>query len=238
MSKTSGPAFSEPMDTAVIYALVDAHCSDPIERYRYVGQTRVHPDARLRRHWITAMSGAKEHRAAWMRAMQRNEREVAIEVLDLVPFYEADDAEMRHIRRFRAIGCDLTNRTDGGRGRRGWVVSEETRERMRVASSRRRASSETRRKMSESIRASEKHRAHLKRLHEANRRPCALETRQKISVANRGESNPHAVLTWQSADEIRQRYATGERQAHLARAFGCSTVTIHNVVTGKTWIRA
>lgn len=226
------------MDTAVIYALVDAHCSDPIERYRYVGQTRVHPDARLRRHWITALAGAREHRAVWMRAMQRNEREVAIEVLDLVPFYEADEAEVRHIRRFRSIGCDLTNRTDGGRGRRGWVISEKTRERMRAASSRRSVSAETRLKMSEAIRASEKHRAHLKRLHEANRRPCAPETRQKISMANRGDTNAHAVLTWDAADEIRRRYAAGERQDHLARAFGCSTVTIHNVVKGKSWIRA
>jgi hypothetical protein len=224
-------------ESSVIYALVDADCSDPVERYRYVGQTRLDPAKRLEKHWITAAAGAKEHRAVWMRAMRRHEREVGLEVIDFVPFYEADDAEIRHIRRLRQMGCDLTNRTDGGRGRRGWSISEETREKMRAASSGRRVSPETRQKMSASIRASEKHQAHLRRLHNLNRRPCPEETRRKISAANRGDTNASAVLTWAAADEIRHRYAGGERQAHLARAFGCSAVTVHNVVKGRSWVR-
>ena len=158
------------MDVGIIYALVDAHSSDPVERYRYVGQTRLDPAKRLHRHWITALAGAKEHRACWMRAMQKGGREITVEVLDLVMDYEVDAAECRHIRRLRALGCDLTNRTDGGRGRRGWTTSPETRQRQREAAQRRRATPETRAKMSAAIRASEKHRAHLRRLHELNRK--------------------------------------------------------------------
>jgi hypothetical protein len=157
------------MEAAIIYALVDAHSSDPIERYRYVGQTRLDPAKRLHRHWLTALAGAKEHRACWMRAMRDSGREITVEILDLVMDYEADDAECRHIKRFKALGCDLTNRTDGGRGRRGWITSPETRQRQREAAQRRRASPETRAKMSAAIRSSPKHQEHLRRLHESMR---------------------------------------------------------------------
>lgn len=157
------------MDCAIIYALVDEHCSDPIERYRYVGQTRLDPAKRLHRHWLTARAGAKEHRAMWMRAMEEYEREIGVEVLDMVAPHEADEAERRHIKRLRLAGADLTNRTDGGRGRRGWIVTEETRRRMSEAARRRVVAPETRAKMAAAIRSSEKHRAHLNRLHQLQR---------------------------------------------------------------------
>lgn len=168
--------------------------------------------------------------------MERHGREVAIEVLDLVPFYEADEAESRHIRRCRAIGCDLTNRTDGGRGRRGWVISADTRARMRASASNRKVSAETRQKMSASIRASEAHRRHLQRLHQMNRKPCQLSTRLKISEALRGENNKQSVLTWEGVAKIRELYEGGTKQAELCRMFECAPATIHNVVKGKTWI--
>jgi hypothetical protein len=224
------------MDVAIIYALVDAECSDPVARVRYVGQTRLHPEMRLYRHWLTADAGAREHRAVWMRAMKRHGREVVWQPLDLVPYYEADSAEQYHIRRLRAMGCDLTNRTDGGRGKRGWVPSDATIAKMRAAGKGRLITLETRAKMSASIRSSAKHRQHLKRLHQLNRRPCPPETRARISAALAGDGNGHTVLTWEKVAAIRARYSEGERIVDLARAFGCSNPTIHQVVHYRSWI--
>lgn len=55
-----------------IYALTDSRSG----QVRYVGQTSVALDLRLRRHWITAEAGAREHRAVWMRSVRAGGGEV------------------------------------------------------------------------------------------------------------------------------------------------------------------
>lgn len=227
------------MSEATIYTLCDSRVADPINRVRYVGQTRIALAQRLHRHWITALAGAKEHRAVWMRSVKAAGGDVLITAIVRVPAHEADAVEIEQIARFLALGCDLTNRTDGGRGRRGWTVSAATRQKMRESASRRIAASPaTRQKMSAAIRASESHRAHLRTLHQLNRRPCRPVTRQRISEALRGEQNGQNVLTWQTVAEIRQRYARGIRQAVLSREFHCSAATICAVVHNRRWVSA
>jgi len=223
---------------ATIYALCDSRVSDPVKRVRYVGQTRLPLEHRLRRHWVTAIAGAKEHRAAWMRAVKAAGGDVSIVALAVVPAVEADVAESAHIAQFSSLGCDLTNRTEGGRGRRGWEVSLETRQKMRESAARRRATPATRQRMSEAIRNSEAHKRHRERLHRLNRRPCPLQTRQRISAALKGERNGQNVLTWDVVRQIRERYAAGAVQTHLALEFECSPATIHGVVHGLRWVSA
>ena len=228
-----GPA---EVTTATIYVLCDSRIDDPVRRVRYVGQTRVDLPRRLQRHWVTALAGAREHRAVWMRSVQAGGGTVVIEAITEVPFQYADNAEIEHVARMRALGCDLTNRTDGGRGKRGWNVSDETRAKMRHSAARRRASVETRQRMSAAIRSSAKHQAHLAQLHQSNRKPCPDETRRRISEALLGEGNGQNVLTWETAAQIRARFAAGERQAHLARQYGCSPATVCEVVHGRRWV--
>jgi hypothetical protein len=56
----------------------------------------------------------------------------------------------------------------------------------------------------------------------------------KIS-AFRGEKSPLAKLTWSQVEEIRTRYAGGERQADLAARFDTDQTNISLIVKGKTW---
>lgn len=51
----------------------------------------------------------------------------------------------------------------------------------------------------------------------------------------RAAANGHALLTWQDVDEIRRRFADGERKADLAREFGTHRSNIRLIVNGETW---
>ena len=224
--------------TATIYALCDSREPDPVLRIRYIGQTRLPLSGRLHRHWITALAGAREHRAVWMRAMRRAGAEVLIvAVQEHVASTEADGAEMSHIARLRQLGCDLTNRTDGGKGHAG-EVSAETRRKMSEAAKRRGPHPpDVYRRIGEILKNRPTHQRHMQRLHRLNSRPCPTERRRRISATLRGEGNGQNVLTWDAVDVIRARYASGVRQAQLVREFQVSPGTIHRVVHRNGWVR-
>ncbi len=219
--------------TATIYVLTDA-----VGVVRYVGQTRIDVEQRLRRHWVTALAGAREHRAVWMRAVHAAGGAVVIRAIDCVPSNEADAAEVAHVAKYLALGCDLTNRTAGGRGNRSWEVSDETRRKMSASASRRKVSPEGSRRRGDAIRGSEKHRLFRIRLHASNRRPCSPETRRRISAALRGEPSSRSSLTWAIVEDIRTRFMAGAQQAELCRIFHMTPPTIHNIVRFKTWVPA
>ena len=50
-----------------------------------------------------------------------------------------------------------------------------------------------------------------------------------------GDLNPNIKLTREIVLEIRQRHNNGETQAALSRIFKVSDMTIHKIVTRKTW---
>ena len=228
------------MTMVTIYALCDSRVSDPVARVRYIGQTRLGLENRLRRHWVTARAGAREHRAVWMRSVNRDGGEVLIVGLSRVSLDNADAVEVQHIATHRAQGCDLTNRTDGGRGRLASTVSEETRRKMSESAKRRGAHSpEVYQRVSATHKASVTHRAHLRQLHESNRGQKRTEQqRERISQSLRGEKNGQNVIDWHVIPAIRERFAEGVKQAQLAREFGCSPATIHAVVHNVRWVEA
>lgn len=54
----------------------------------------------------------------------------------------------------------------------------------------------------------------------------------------RGEARGNAKLTWASADEIRERYASGAAsQRELAQLYGVGRNAIRQVLAGETWWR-
>ena len=58
----------------------------------------------------------------------------------------------------------------------------------------------------------------------------------KEKTAVQGEKHGAAVLTWDQVRSIRQEYARGgATKAHIARQYGVNDMTIHLVITGKTW---
>jgi hypothetical protein len=46
-----------------------------------------------------------------------------------------------------------------------------------------------------------------------------------------------AKLTWEKVDEMRARWAAGEKMAPLAEEFGVTYSTVSRVVTNKMWTR-
>lgn len=88
--------------------------------------------------------------------------------------YEAKDFEIRLIRWYgrKDLGTGiLRNRTNGGEGVSGLIVSEETRRKMSEANKNRIYSEETRRKMSEALKG----------------KPRSEETRRKIANSLKGK---------------------------------------------------
>lgn len=68
-----------------------------------------------------------------------------------------------------------------------------------------------------------------------NNAQCHAEGRYSHVPRVWGENNNRAKLTSARTDELRARYANGESQSALARAFGIHHATVHTVVTGRTW---
>lgn len=176
----------------------------------------------------------------WMRSLARAGADVLI-----VPITEgihpslADAVEIQHIAKYRELGCDLTNRTDGGRGRLGRGVSDDTRRKMSESAKRRPPrGEEARRRFNESWKANPNNAAKLAVLHKRNiGRERTPEWRRRISESLRGERNGQNVVTWEFVDSIRERYAAGAVQMHLAREFGCSPATVNAIVHNKRWVR-
>lgn len=93
---------------------------------RYVGITSVGVGCRFNNHIHYARKGSKYHVHLWIKTLLDQ---------DLLPIIEAIETtsdELREvfwIKHYRDVGARLTNHTDGGGGSRGYVWSEESRER-------------------------------------------------------------------------------------------------------------
>jgi group I intron endonuclease len=66
-------------------------------------------------------------------------------------------------------------------------------------------------------------------------KPKSDETRAKMSQAQRGGGNAHAVLDDGKVLEIRRRLDAGEKGRVLAREYRISEPTVSNIKSGKTW---
>lgn len=51
----------------------------------------------------------------------------------------------------------------------------------------------------------------------------------------KGERHPMAKLTAAQAADVRRRYAAGEKQRDIGRAFGIHQAQVHRICAGKTW---
>ena len=255
-----------PERMATIYVLCDSREADPIKRVRYVGRTVRTVDTRLRHHWrYTNGEGGEGHRAAWMRSVVAGGGEVILSVVAVVPASQMDAAEMEHVAKYRALGCDLTNKTDGGGGSFGYRAtdetrrklsvshrgqqshlgipqSEETRAKLRAANLGKKASQETCDKISAALRG------HI----------VSPEVRAKISLSHRGiglglhmtdearrnhaeacRVGKRAKLSWASVATIRALHAGGGlTHRSIGHAFGVSGPVIANIVNLRTWISA
>jgi hypothetical protein len=239
-----------------IYSLVD-----PVTGLtRYVGQS-VNATKRLAWHIQAARRGELGRVYNWIRTLLSTSCKPVLSIIEGCPTLLADEREIFWIRSFRSSGFDLTNLTDGGGGRRGYhltpsskerigaahkgkVVSTETRGRLSLARKGKTMPPETRAKISKSNLGRElslETRKKLSDLKQGNQYATGLkrspETLLKMRQASkRGSASDRATLTDTQAREIRNLFELGARQCDLARSYRVTTVIIHRVVRGKTYL--
>lgn len=144
---------------------------------RYIGQTIKPLDARLKEHlWASSLKKAT-HKNYWIKSLLAKGLKPEIQVIqELYTLDDLNKAEDYYIKFFKEQGCDLTNSRDGGIGMRNpssdvrlkmsmakrgkpsprkgksWMT-EETKEKLREANLGKKASEQTKLKMSASHKA-------------------------------------------------------------------------------------
>ena len=112
------------MTKCVVYGLRSSRDG----KIRYVGQSTVSPERRLRKHLKNAGDGIKTHLYNWMRGERLAGHEVQMFVIESEAVW--GDTERRLIAWYRKHGAQLTNATDGGDGTLGYRWSAEDRKRI------------------------------------------------------------------------------------------------------------
>lgn len=103
------------------YALADPRIDDPIQRVRYIGRTVQGLHARFKGHRKSVRDGGRTHRDHWLRQLFSLELQPII--IDLGQGPEGHEQSL--IQHWRDLGADLTNRTPGGNGCRGYKWNDE-----------------------------------------------------------------------------------------------------------------
>lgn len=99
-------------------------------RIRYIGQTTDTLKGRVGSHRYNSKR-SKNHSACWIKSLTKKGFIPMIELITQVSTQkEADDLEILLIAFYRSIGCDLTNRSEGGKVNRGYKLSEEAKARI------------------------------------------------------------------------------------------------------------
>lgn len=106
----------------VIYGLIDPNTKE----LRYVGYSS-NIDRRLKEHHRGCYLKNNSHKNNWIKSLLAKGQKAELIIIEE---YETEEelpqAEIDMIAYYRFIGCDLTNTTDGGDGRKGYKHSEET----------------------------------------------------------------------------------------------------------------
>lgn len=166
----------------------------------------------------------------------RNENKIPI--LRILKFYkERKDALIFEKKLIIGIGRlnlnkgPLLNKVNGGPGTEGLIISQERRERIRMMNTGRKASSETKKKMSNKKKG---------KLHPMYGKHVSEKTKAKIkkSLVGRfaGDKNPSAKLDHRKALKIRKKYANSNiSQGQLASEFGVCQSPISLILLNKLW---
>ncbi len=200
-----------------IYVLIDPRD----EEIRYVGKTKS-PKRRLGSH---LRDRDDSYRTRWIGKLGRMGMVPRMQVIQEVPASFEAEAEKYWIAYFRAIGCRLTNSTDGGEGNLGWCPSEETRAKMSAASQRTMANPAARQAVSAVHKGkiiSSEHKAVVSKATterwktwRANGSYTSPETRAKLSASQTGKRMTPETVAKMSAT-LRGKPKSPEHRAALA----------------------
>jgi hypothetical protein len=187
-----------------IYALKDPRTDE----IRYVGRT-VNLRKRFGGHLALSQS-TESHKSRWLRLLLSKGVRPVLVTLE-VGNGDSGEAERRWISEFRAAGCNLTNRTDGGDGTPGCIPSEETRAKMGAIHRGIKHSPETLARMSEGLRRYWATNPELS--------PARLAVRKKIGTLNLGReyTKEERIALGRRSPEARQKLSEQARQMNLGR---------------------
>lgn len=203
-----------------IYGLHDPRTMD----LRYIGKS----DRPVERLMNQMNERANTHRCHWLGELRAAGLRPVQFIIDATPFgTDWQPIECAYIAAARAMGCRLTNGTDGGDGVPG--LGPESLARMRTAWLGRKHRPESRTKMSA---------ANMGRKHTDEYREMM---RQIMSVREFTETHRQRIregvqkLTSDQVREIRVALAAGERQRDIGARFGVHQGTISDLARGRTY---
>jgi hypothetical protein len=205
----------------IVYVLLDPRTHEP----RYVGKSFRSAHRRLRRHLAPCYLKGKNHKERWVRLLLKADLEPVIEVLEkCCSATELKEAERFHIAYLRGLGARLTNTTPGGDGG-GTKHTSESRKKISQALTGRVKSVEHLRRIALGNlgrRATTETRAKLSQIHSA--RPRLPWTNKHRVAISRGKGGRPFV------DQHGTHYET---QNEAARALGLNLGHLNEVLHGK-----
>lgn len=175
---------------------------------RYVGKS-VNPTARLATHIREARRGNPVHSKRWIDGLLKHGLRPVLSILEEVPDEKANEAEMFWIASLKLAGADLTNRTNGGDGQsKGYQWSTESKQ-----------------KLSNSIKGKKRSDEQKQRMREAFNRPEVRRKRSDITRARMADPAQRAVaqagmrgkkMTEEAKRKISEKWTAERKAKHAA----------------------
>lgn len=229
----------------------------------YIGKTN-DVERRWKEHLKIAKAGEKDKRYSYLHAsINKYSKENFIKTILNVFDSENDafQAEKSFIKQLNAMNRKIgMNLTEGGEGSSGyrhskenlekmsvshigqisWMLgkkaSEETKEKQRIAHLGKTQSQEIREKISKGLTGKPKPEGFAQNLREINTgKKLTKESREKISIANRGENSSTCKLKENDVISIRKLYTDGKSISTLAKIYNVNYSTIRAIIYRKSW---
>lgn len=194
----------------------------------YVGMTRKNTRSRLLNHIAQAKRGSKQAVHCAMRKYQNGGIVASVE--KAVFCASVDDLgrdEYLSILFKRRKGITLYNMTEGGEGRSGYLVSDETKKKISIANSKK--------KNCEARAAGVKTESARERMSASAKRSWTDERKEYAASQRRGSLAWQAKLTECDVVEIRKMLSVGDSCAAISRIYKVTPECISRIKIGKSW---
>ena len=223
---------------STIYALAEPDTHE----IRYCGKTVKPLSRRMSDHRADVKRQSHRHLYRWLNKIYDAGREpvtMVCEEIDLDGLSRNEqlrllnEAETRWINQFKELGFCLTNATNGGDGSHGRLVSQETKEKMRLANTGRLVSEQTCKRISESCLQKSKSATLRGELHPQFGKTQHWKEPETRAAKLRGENNPNSSLKHEQVIGI-YTDAVGSYK-EIAVRHQTTAKVVCDIKTGRHW---